>query len=670
MPGYDYRVDWNNDGSFESPGEDLTGRTLARSLIQVEYGRDQARSLAPARNGSLSGLDVDNRSRDYSPENGSSPLATLLKPGRPIWLSYNLRSNLVPNPSFETGIVGWSSSSNRATLSQNVSLAQSGTKSCQVVIANVGATPTVESQRFPVRGGFSYTVSAYDRLNTVGTRSVGVKLIFYNAAGGIVLNPTTATSSSSNGSFVRRSATHQAPSDATQAAVVVAYVSASLADVHQLDAVMVEEGSTLNSYLDGDTSGAFWRTTAHGSASIVGYVLFRGYVDSFDMNPEKPAPGVTLSGLDGLARLREADDISTELFQGIRTGQAVHAVLDAAGWPADKRDIDTGATAIAWWWEEGADAYSALERLVNSEGPGALVTIGTEGELIFRDRHHRLVRTASTAVQETFRDSGTEPLFSKPFGYNAGFREVVNFCSFTVTERTIGAFDIVWETEDLISVSAGVPLTIIASASDPFVEALTPNTAANPIELLSGSVSVSLSRTSGQSTTITLTSAGGCVINGMRLRARPVQVARTLKVDVEDVASRDEHGRRGYDQDAPWMGRYDALAVGQLILNQRAQRRPTVSIRMVAKPSLHPTRFQPAMARNLSDRIHINEAESGINADFFVEQIAHEGNWSAQTHAVTLGCEKIVANPLDSPSTVFVLNSVTNGVLNTNRLGY
>lgn len=666
MPGYDFRADWNNDGSFESPGEDLTGRTLARSPIQVEYGRDQARSLAPARAGALSNADVNNLSRDYSPENAASPLATLLKPGRPLWWSYNTRANLVPNPSFEVNTTGWSSSS--ATLTRTTAQLQVGAASLNAVITTVASTPTVNCQRVPVIAGRTYTVSAYGRSQT-GTRTTGVKAIFYRGDGSIALNPTVAGTSSATGVWTRRSSTVVAPADAESAGAIVFYTGASVSDVHQIDAVMLEESAALNTYFDGDTSGAFWRTNAHGSASIIGYVLYRGYIDNFAMNPEKPLPSVTFTGLDALARLREAN-VSTELFQGIRTGEAVNEVLDAVGWPADKRDIDTGATSIAWWWEEGADAFSALERIVNSEGPGALITIGTEGELIFRDRHHRLIRTASTTVQATFSDSGTEPLFSKPFGYDAGFREVVNSCSFTVTERGIGGFQVVWESEDFITVAAGVPLVITAVADDPFIDAVSPSATSDDFEVMSGSVSATLSRTTGQSTRITLTSAAGATLTALHLRARPVTVSRTVRVDVEDAASIAEHGPRRYDQEAPWMGRYDALAVGQLILNQRAQRRPTVSIRVVAKPTQQQSRFTPTMARNLSDRVHLNEAESGINADFFVEQIAHEVNWNAQTHAVTLGCEKVVTNPLDSPSTVFILNSGTNGVLNTNKLGY
>jgi len=226
----------------------------------------------------------------------------------------------------------------------------------------------------------------------------------------------------------------------------------------------------------------------------------------------------------------------------------------------------------------------------------------------------------------------------------------------------------VWSTDDTVAVTAGTPLQITASSTDPFIEAQTPAAANSDFEVLSGSVSVSLSRTSGQSTTITLTSAAGAVLSGLRLRARPVRVARTVKVESIDSASVTDHGPRRYDEEAPWMGRRDAASIGQLILNQRAQRTPTVSIPVIAQPATMPARFAAGMGRDLSDRITIVESESGINADFYVEQITH--TTGPLTHTVTLGCEKVPAVELSSPTTVFVLNSATNGVLNTNRLGY
>lgn len=81
---YDFLVDWNDDGDYGDTGEDITSRVLrSGGTIKFEYGRDQARSLGATRAGETSFV-VNNESRDYMPDNGSSPLAGLLEPGKPL----------------------------------------------------------------------------------------------------------------------------------------------------------------------------------------------------------------------------------------------------------------------------------------------------------------------------------------------------------------------------------------------------------------------------------------------------------------------------------------------------------------------------------------------------------------------------------------------------------
>ncbi|MBM7788848.1 carbohydrate binding domain-containing protein [Tenggerimyces flavus] len=887
---YDFRIDWDNDGYFEDPGDDVTDRELGqRAVPQMVYGRDQARSLTPTTSGRMSGLELLNTSRDYTPDNALSPIAGNVKPGRPLWVSYNDRMNLVPNPSFELNTTGWSST--RTTLTATANNPFVGGQACQSVVNNIAGTPTVDTLQFPVKPGKAYTVSAYLRLNTVGTRTAGLKMIFLRANGSITLNPSTVfTSQADTAGYVRRSKTDTAPADAAKAQVTIAYSTsdAALNDSWNIDGVMVEEGAILGTYFDGASTGAFWRTTAHGSASIIGTVLFRGHLEDFELNPDINNRSVTLGALDPLAKLREAD-VSTALFSGLRTGDAVHKVLDAIGWDANKRDIDAGASILPWWWEEGTDAYAALERLVNAEGPPALVTVDSVGRLVFRDRHHRLLDAASIASQTTFRDvdgsdglrvtgnansrastpdnaaldivadldirvrvaaddwtpaanqafvgkaagggqfsyefrlsnfdgrmqilwsadgtavlsaqatrptgfadgslhwvraaldvnngasgrtitfytsengvnwvtlgtqvvqagvtsifasttpvevgargdntelfignvhyaeiragingtavaspffaahvAGTtaftdgagrlwtvhppaaitgasEPKHSAPFGYNAGFGEVVNQVAFDVEERRpLGGVGVVWETEETFTVpSGGSQQRVFTAVMDDPVDSAVAPVSGTDFEVLNGvTVNGSLTRTSGQSIEIILSNTGGgadAVVSGLRLRARSVPVARTVKVELEDVTSRDEHGPRKYDRDAPFVNQYDAEAIGQLVINQRKQRLPTVTVRVLASPTTQPERFYPAIQRDLSDKVRILDTESAVDGHFFVEQIQHTIHQVGLQHEVELACELIPPEPLDEPSEVFVLDSTTNGVLDTNRLGH
>lgn len=419
----------------------------------------------------------------------------------------------------------------------------------------------------------------------------------------------------------------------------------------------------------------------------VTYTLFRGHLDDFNILPSKAERSVSVTCLDLLAKFRETT-ISTDLHQGITTGQAIGFILDEMDWPVADRDIDTGATMIRWWWEEGADAFQALERVVNSEGLPALATVDGDGKFVFRDRHHRLTRTASKTSQATFRDTGAEPLFSAPLVYDHGWRDIVNSVTLSVDERDpSGTAEVVWSSERSFSISAGQTLVINAEFSDPVVGAITP-VAGTDYQLRSGTVTVTLSRTSGASVAIFVKAGSAAsVIDSLQLRAHPVAVRRTAQVHAEDSTSITRYGRRSYSQDAPWVTQADADAIAAVILAHRAERLPIVSLRMV---NGHDSRLTQMLSRDLSDRITIVDAETGLNDDFFVERIEHSISEAGLYHETVFGCEKVPTQATDvlkldigqldvnrlgfeglsDSSLVFILDHATQGKLDEVLLGY
>lgn len=77
--GYTVAVDWNGDGEFDGPYDDVTDDVLARGPVTFEYGRDAARALSPPRVGQLTTI-LCNADRIYSPENPDSPVASDIAP--------------------------------------------------------------------------------------------------------------------------------------------------------------------------------------------------------------------------------------------------------------------------------------------------------------------------------------------------------------------------------------------------------------------------------------------------------------------------------------------------------------------------------------------------------------------------------------------------------------
>lgn len=75
-------IDWAADGDYTDPYDDVTDDVLDRS-IEITYGRDQQRQLAPPMIGTQS-YSLCNTSRIYSPENASSPLFGDIEPARDV----------------------------------------------------------------------------------------------------------------------------------------------------------------------------------------------------------------------------------------------------------------------------------------------------------------------------------------------------------------------------------------------------------------------------------------------------------------------------------------------------------------------------------------------------------------------------------------------------------
>lgn len=394
-----------------------------------------------------------------------------------------------------------------------------------------------------------------------------------------------------------------------------------------------------------------------------GTTLFEGVVEDIEVDHTDPGRKVTVECLDAWGR-PGAEKLSTPVHTGVRTGDAINLILDAIGWPTAARDIDPGATVINWWWAEGDDAATAVEKLVNSEGPpaGAWVEGGT---FVYRDRHHRILNTASLTSQASFshaNPAGSRPGTLKILGgaeYDRGMANIINTVTFPVEVRRHAATGVVWSTDDTFSMTDGETIEIEAQADDPFLNAIVPVDGTD-FTTSPGAVEVWLSRDSGQAVTIFVKAVGGpATIVGMALRAQALTVARTTKVHVEDSVSRGKFGVRTWEREAPWCGVEDARAVAQRIVAVYAEARPTVTVQVAITPTgSHPVIGKVAYTsqitgRRISDRVTIAIDELGLDEDFFVEHIEHDVKKLGALHVLTLGCQ--VARP-EQPANVFTFD--------------
>jgi hypothetical protein len=369
------------------------------------------------------------------------------------------------------------------------------------------------------------------------------------------------------------------------------------------------------------------------------YTLGQFHTDDSPINPDIVAKTVSLSLLDSLADFR-GNTISTPLYRGIRTGQAIGYILDACGWDADLRSLDSGATVIPWWWEDGTDALTALDKALRSEGPPAMLTVGTDGSIVFWDRHHRLLRATSQTSQQTWVDN-SQTLgpgvigLSEPFSYNEAWNNIVNSSVATVDVRVPGVLQQVWTSEDTMTFTAGEQKIITVSGTDPFYSAVTP-VSGTDYTVHTGNVTAALLRTSGGSTAIVLTAIAAVArISNLQLRAYPVPVAHSVQISEANPDSKTEYGTRSYPGDLPWCNPYDAKAVLSTAVAMRAEPLPILQVRFLIGND--PTKA-PLLSLDLSDRVTVIEPETSTNADFYIESIAHEFT-DTFDHTVTFGLE-------------------------------
>ncbi len=395
------------------------------------------------------------------------------------------------------------------------------------------------------------------------------------------------------------------------------------------------------------------------------YTLHHGILDTVDADPNAAAKTFTGGSLDAWG-LAGGTKLSTPVYQGLRTGDAIGYILDAAGWTGP-RDLDPGATVMPFWWAEDEDAAAAVDKLVRSEGPPAAVYVEA-GVFVFRDRHHRITRSASTTSQGTY--THIEPAGSGPagdfkvekgsFSYDHGLANIANSVSFAVAQRTAGDLAEVWASEDPITLASGETATFFAQASDPFLNAQTPELDVD-YTVESGTVTVDVSRTSGQSTILTVTATSDAVVTRLALRASPVAVARTVKVTASDQASISKHGLRTWpEDDVGFANAYDAQAIAHRIVAVYATNRPVVTFTIAhVYGGPIPARYLTQIVqRRLADRVTVRNDALDVNTDFIVERIVHTVRKLGAIHRMELACS--VVDPAQ-PANVFTFNLAGSG---------
>jgi hypothetical protein len=117
--------------------------------------------------------------------------------------------------------------------------------------------------------------------------------------------------------------------------------------------------------------------------NAVTYPVFQGYIAGWPLSfPAKKDQIANLELVDGFAILA-LSKLSTSLSSAL-SGAYIASVLDAIGWPAADRDLDTGISLMP---ASTLDNVPALEHLLKVErAEGGRIFIARDGKLTFIDR--------------------------------------------------------------------------------------------------------------------------------------------------------------------------------------------------------------------------------------------------------------------------------------------
>ncbi len=407
-----------------------------------------------------------------------------------------------------------------------------------------------------------------------------------------------------------------------------------------------------------------------------------------------PETATRLVANGGLAEVSQARVI-VSANKGIRTGTAIGLVLDAAGWPSTRRQLDTGASVLPLWLAEDVEASAALQELVNSEGPGASLFEAPNGDIVFHDRHRRFLSTETKESQATFRNgAGARPYYAMGAQYDAGWDGIVNDISIVPRQVAVTPDKVVYQyrgiggREPILSTGESVTLNIVLSnptvvrlptfsseSTDFTVDSWVSDPNFGADIRVSGPAATDMVAafdvTTGKNFALTLTNNGTAATYYATRRLRGgeyISVDGSERIIASATSSQDEYGKRSLDLGTIWTSLDDAQSIADEIVNDYANPVPRLRLPITNATTSEWTQM---MDREINDRITVIDTRvSPTGRDYWINRITagieDGGNYLRYTYDL----HAAPTTPLLGSTEVLILNSNSQGRLNTDKLGY
>ncbi len=375
---------------------------------------------------------------------------------------------------------------------------------------------------------------------------------------------------------------------------------------------------------------------------------FTGYLESIQPHPDiGGGHTATLSGFGPLGKIAR-QSVSVALQTNQDTGTIIDAILDAAGWPTDKREIDRGATVVPYYFTtEKRNVLDLIRELEASEGGAIYET--KDGKIGFESRMRRRMPPYN-ASQATFSDAADADLGYESIEQSDPVDEIYNRATAKVQRYELREEAVLWTLAESPTIAPGASKSFWASVSSDVAavyEWTTPvastDFTANANSFgtgtdLSASITVAVDKFA-TSMKVTLTNGAASTASITSLSARGVALVAldpvTVRADDED--SQETYGIREYPIDAPWLPSTNT-AQGYVddTVADRKDPKPLITIGYRANRST--SQLIESLARDIGHRITVvgdGVSLLGIDGDFYVEAITQTLDKAGTDHRTT-----------------------------------
>ena len=252
----------------------------------------------------------------------------------------------------------------------------------------------------------------------------------------------------------------------------------------------------------------------------------------------------------GLTSKLRGTVVNVPIKTDVSIRDAIIAVLDAAGWANDKRDIAaTGLTAtIPFWWVQEQSAWEALEDLMNAAGPPAQMYEDASGNLVVLGTTWVSADTTAPIRAGSTQD---EPGIGREIRADTDATDVVNRAVIRRATYALADAAAVWEYGEDIAVAADSTTRIYVRFSDPVSALVTPEVDTDYTLDTAEGVTFELEDATAFTTTVKITATETRTISDLQLTGQELAKSGDSTVFNEDTDSISEIGEREWTASVP-----------------------------------------------------------------------------------------------------------------------